>query len=152
LKEESHQALTAQFVENIHMETRTKSITQSFRIYLTPEEKAQMRQIAADARMSMSTYTRTLLLGGTPPDGAALAQIDVLAKAIADLNRLGGLMKMLLTNAERLQDMGRDMAMACIDGILADIRFTVEKLEELIDFLTGVPITGISEGTARQVL
>jgi hypothetical protein len=50
-------------------------------------------------------------------------------------------MKMLLTNTERLQNIGREMAVSTIDGILVDIRFVAAKLKDLIDAISGVPIS-----------
>ncbi len=123
------------------MKASAKPTTLSFRVYVTPEEKAQILQAASDCRLSISAYCRMLVLGGAPPDRVALGRIDQLAKAMADLNRLGGLMKMLLTNTDRLQETGRDMAVATIGGILVDIRFIVVKLEELIDAITGMVIS-----------
>ena len=76
---------------------------------------------------------------------ADLEQIDRLLKMVADLNRLGNLMKMLLTNEERLQDMGRDMATTTIDGILVDIRFAVGRLKEMVDAIHGIPIDDVDE-------
>lgn len=123
------------------MEASAKPTALSFRVYVTPEEKTQILQAASGCHLSVSAYCRMLALGGTPPDGIALERVDQLAKAMVDLNRLGGLMKMLQANTERLQEIGRDMAVAIIDGILVDIRFIVVKLEELIDAITGIDIS-----------
>ena len=106
----------------------------SYRVYCTPEEKTLIRRSADDCEMSMSAYSRTILLGGKPSGKLDIAQCKQLASAIADLNRLGNLMKMLLTNKERLADMG-GMGEATIDGILVDIRATSAKLRGLIEIV-----------------
>ncbi|MCC8179662.1 MAG: hypothetical protein LIP23_01930 [Planctomycetes bacterium] len=112
----------------------------SFRVYVTPEEKNRIIASSRDFRMSMSAFCRTLALGAMPTSKVDLEQVDNFLKAMADLNRLGNLMKMLLTNEERLQDIGRDMATATIDGTLVDIRFAVGRLRDLIDAIHGVHI------------
>jgi hypothetical protein len=59
-------------------------------------------------------------------------------------------MKMLLTNEERLQDMGRDMAVTTIDNILVDIRCVTGKMQELISDIHGIPIVDIGEDEAEE--
>ncbi len=127
------------------MEASTKPTTLSFRVYVTPEEKTQILNAAADCRLSMSAYCRTLALGGTPPSKPDLELVDKLLAGIANLKRLGGLMKMLLTNEERLQDIGRDMATTTIDAILVDIRFVTAKMQEMVDAIHGIPIVDVGE-------
>ena len=107
----------------------------SYRVYVTPEEKALIKRSADDCEMSMSAYSRTILLGGKPSGKLDIAQCKMIESAIANLNRLGNLMKMLLTNTERLDDMGRGMGEATIDGILVDIRVSTAKLKELVDIV-----------------
>lgn len=107
----------------------------SYRVYLTPGEKVLIKQSADDCRMSLSAFSRTVLLGVKPPNKLDIVQCKKIEAAIADLNRLGNLMKMLLTNKERLEDMGRGMAEATIDGILVDIRVINAKLRELVDLV-----------------
>lgn len=108
-----------------------KSIT--FRVYVTPEQKLSIQKAAEECRMSMSEYCRSLALGITPSSRFDLEQVEKITKVAADLSRLGNLMKMLLTNTERLDDMGGGMGEATIDGILVDIRVTNAKLRELVE-------------------
>ena len=103
------------------------------KIYLKPNEKKRIAQEARDSGMSQSSYARTLALGERPVTKLELAEIQDVMKVHADIGRLGGLLKMTLTNDERLNDMGRDMAVATIDGTLVDIRATQAKLLELVD-------------------
>jgi len=130
--------------------TSNKNTALSFRVYVTPEEKTRILNAATDCRLSMSAYCRTLALGGTPPGKPDLEVIDKLLAGIGNLNRLGGLMKMLLTNEERLQDMGRDMAAATIDGVLVDIRFVTAKMREIADALNGIPIMDAGEEESEE--
>lgn len=125
-----------------HMKTNNSL---SFRVYVTPEEKQQILAAAHDCRMSMSAYCRTLALGDMPTNKLDLEQVDKLLKVAADLSRLGNLMKMLLTNDERLQDIGRDMATVTIDNVLVDIRFSVANLRELVEAIHGIHVGDIGE-------
>jgi len=129
-----------------------KTSSLSFRVYVTPEEKQHILTSARDCRMSMSAFCRNLALGAMPTSKQDLAQIDNIVKATTDLNRLGNLMKMLLTNTERLQDMRGDMGTATIDGVLVDIRFAVADLRKLIDTIHGIPIddTGENDDGAKE--
>jgi len=128
-----------------------KANTLSFRVYVTPEEKQQILAASHDCRMSMSAYCRTLALGGMPTNKLDHEHIDQLLKVAADLSRLGNLMKMLLTNEERLQDIGRDMATTTIDNVLVDIRFSVAKLRDLVDNIHGIHLGDIGEDEDDQV-
>jgi hypothetical protein len=103
------------------------------KIYLKPNDKKRIAQEAREAGMSMSAYARTLALGEKSVASAELTGIADVMKVHADIGRLGGLLKMTLTNDERLNDIGRDMGVATIDNTLVDIRATQAKLLELTD-------------------
>jgi hypothetical protein len=103
------------------------------KVYIKPEEKARIAANAQASRLSMSAYSRILALGGNPGSNLDLDEMNKLLKVSADLGRLGGLLKMLLTNDERLNDIGREMGRATIDGTLVDIRATQAQLLELVN-------------------
>ncbi len=105
----------------------------TIKMYLKPNEKDKITQSARECGMSLSAYARTLALGDVPVASADLDEIDKVMKVHADLGRLGGLLKMFLKNDERLNDMGREMGVATIDGALVDIRATQAKLLKLVD-------------------
>jgi hypothetical protein len=109
------------------------SVWTTFKVYVTSEEKARIAANATASRLSMSAYARTLALGGTPANGIDREAMNKLLKVSADLGRLGGLLKMFLTNDERLEDIGRDMGRATIDGTLVDIRKTQAELADLVN-------------------
>ncbi len=103
------------------------------KVYLDPDEKRRIEENAKGAGMSLSAYARTLALGNAPVTKVELDEISSVMKIHADLGRLGGLLKMTLTNDERLDDIGREMGVTTIDGTLVDIRATQAKLLELVD-------------------
>ncbi|MDR1611286.1 MAG: conjugal transfer protein TraJ [Planctomycetota bacterium] len=108
------------------------------KVYATPEEKARIATNAGICSRSVSAYVRTLATGHEPKPRVELSGMAEAFKLHADLGRLGGLMKMLLTNDERLNDMGRDMGMATIDGVLMDIRATMATLKAMVADRVGV--------------
>lgn len=110
-----------------------KTAASTIKMYLNPKEKARIAQGAKGCGMSLSRYARTLALGDAPVTSTDLNEMNKVMKIAADLGRLGGLLKMTLTNDERLNDMGREMGVATIDGTLVDIRATQAKLLELVD-------------------
>jgi hypothetical protein len=105
----------------------------TFKVYVTPEEKARIAASARASRLSMSAYARALSLGERPAGALDMDAVKKLIKVSADLGRLGGLLKMLLTNDERLEDIGREMGRATIDGTLVDIRRTQAGLADLVN-------------------
>ena len=103
------------------------------KVYVKPSEKAAIAANAAACRMSISAFVRTLALGGQPASAVDLDRMDEILKVHATIGRIGGLLKMTLTNDERLADIGREMGVATIDATLVDIRATQAKLLELVD-------------------
>ena len=111
----------------------TKAKETFLKVYVKPQEKEAIAAAAKECCLSMSAFARTLALGHRPTSCADIAKMDELMDVHANLGRLGGLLKMTLTNDERLNDMGREMGVATIDATLVDIRATQAKLLELVD-------------------
>lgn len=107
------------------------------KVMVTPYEKARIAGNAKACGMTMSSYARTLLNGSIPLSVNDLKDMKEVFRLHADLGRMGGLMKMLLTNDERLNDMGRDMATVTIDNILLDIRATQDLLKKEVMSVLG---------------
>ena len=105
----------------------------AIKIYCKPNEREEIARNARETGISLSAYARTLALGRSPVTILELDELKKVMRVHADLGRLGGLLKMFLTNDERLNDMGREMGVATIDGALVDIRATQAKLLELVD-------------------
>ena len=108
------------------------------KVYVTPEEKTRIVANAGACGRSASAYVRTLATGHVPTPRADVSELATVFRLHADLGRLGGLLKMLLTNDERLNDMGRDMANVTIDGVLVDIRVTMAGLKAAVEAFLGV--------------
>ena len=108
------------------------------KLLATPEEKRRIAASATASGMSMSAYARELALGHKPASLEGLTELEKVFKIHADLGRLGGLLKMLLSNEERLRamSMGKPMAAATIEDTLLDIHAAQESLRLLVEALT----------------
>ena len=102
-------------------EKRGKS---AIRVYCTLDERRTIKSNAGKYKKSLSQYLRTLGMGMVFTHSIDnVEQVKTLARINADLGRLGGLLKALLTNDERLR--GRSGA-----EIAALTRETLEKIGE----------------------
>ena len=106
----------------------------ALRVWVTPEEKAVIDQHAESTCMSCSAYLRQLGLGYIPASKLDTKAVLHLAKVNGDMGRLGGLLKMMLTNQERrtpetdkaLEDLLDQIALVQAD-LLAAVRFVRPK-------------------------
>ncbi len=73
----------------------------ALRVWVAPEEKEQIQTNAESCSLSCSAYLRQLGLGYIPASKLDAAAMRQLAKVNGDMGRLGGLLKMILTNQER---------------------------------------------------
>lgn len=73
----------------------------ALRVWVAPEEKEQIQTHAESCNLSCSAYLRQLGLGYIPASKLDSAAMRQLAKVNGDMGRLGGLLKMMLTNQER---------------------------------------------------
>ena len=72
-------------------------------VWCLPEEKAALDAHAAQVGMSVSSFLRTLGLGHEPRSTIDVQAVRELARINADQGRLGGLLKLYLTNDEKLR-------------------------------------------------
>ena len=102
-------------------EKRSKS---AIRVYCTLDERRTIKSNAGKYKKSLSQYLRTLGMGMVFTHSIDnVEQVKTLARINADLGRLGGLLKALLTNDERLRGYsGAEIA--------ALTRETLEKIGE----------------------
>jgi hypothetical protein len=87
----------AKAIEGARENTRPRG-KRPFAVWVTPEEKARIERLAAASGLSASTYLRTLGLGHEPKSLLDAERVGDLLKACADLQRLGGLLKLWLTD------------------------------------------------------
>ena len=76
----------------------------AIRVYCTMDERRTIKSNAGKYKKSLSQYLRTLGMGMVFTHSIDnVEQVKTLARINADLGRLGGLLKALLTNDERLR-------------------------------------------------
>lgn len=81
----------------------TRKESSPVKVWCLPEEKFLIQEIAKKHGLSASSYLRNLGVGHPVESSLDQHAILELAKINGDLGRLGGLLKMWLTNDERLR-------------------------------------------------
>ena len=94
-------------------ETRQKRL----RVPVLIKEEVEIKTKAQDAGLSVAEYLRNLGLGYQVPSVIDNRQVDALLKINGDLGRLGGLIKLWLTNDERTQLIGKSQLHLTLDNI-----------------------------------
>lgn len=99
-------------------------------IRVTAAEREAIEAGAARVQMSMASYLRSLGLGHNPPSKVDLRAIHELGRLRADLGRLGGLLKLWLTDRAGEGTEARDVArvLAEIEAKAAEVESAVRRL------------------------
>lgn len=80
----------------------SRRTTSPINVWCLPAERAEIEANAKAAGLSLSAYLRAVGAGYQPRSVVDYDQVALLVQSHGDLNRLGGLLKMWLTNEERL--------------------------------------------------
>ncbi len=88
------------------------------KVYCLPEEKAQIEANAKAAGMSLSSYLLAVGQGYKIQGVVDFEQVKELAKINGDLGRLGGLLKLWLTDDVRTARFGVDTITAVLDRVM----------------------------------
>ncbi|WP_408289747.1 conjugal transfer transcriptional regulator TraJ [Paraburkholderia sp. RL17-373-BIF-A] len=104
---------------------------QPIRVWCLPEEKAQIEANARDAGLSTSRYLRNVGMGYKIKGVIDATLVRDLAKINGDQGRLGGLLKLWLTNSEKLGNEDPDHMRRVIRGVLDRINTTQSAMLEL---------------------
>lgn len=91
-------------------------------VYCLPDEKAQIEAIAKATGHSASSYLRAVGQGYPVHSILDFERIQELAKINGDLGRLGGLLKLWLTDDAKLATFGMAQMSKTIVGVLEEIR------------------------------
>ena len=101
------------------------------RVPVLPEEKALIEKQARAAGRSVAAYLRALGMGYEVGSVIDAELVGELAKVNADQGRLGGLLKLWLTNDERFAGFDEATMRATIKAVLSKIEATQDVLLEL---------------------
>lgn len=109
------------------MENTTRKGTPPIKVYCLPAEREQLKLLAAASGRTTSNYLLTVALGYPVSHILDNTCVEELARINGDLGRLGGLLKLWLTNDERTAQFGE-----------ATIRALLSKIEDTQDTMHGV--------------
>ena len=98
------------------------------RVPVLPAEEAQIKRLAAAAGLPVAAYLRKVGLGYRLPGILDHRRVEDLARINGDLGRLGGLLKLWLTNDERTAAFGE----ATIRAVLAKIADTQDEMHAVM--------------------
>lgn len=96
----------------------TRKGNSPIKVYCLPEEKAQIEANAKAAGMSLSSYLLVIGQGYKIQGVVDFEQVKELAKINGDLGRLGGLLKLWLTDDVRTARFGVDTITAVLDRVM----------------------------------
>lgn len=101
------------------METKiTRKSSPPIKVYCLPDEKTVIERQAKQAGMSVARYLREVGLGYQINSIVDYEQVRELARINGDLGRLGGLLKLWLSNDKRTAKFGESTILAVLDRIL----------------------------------
>ncbi len=106
----------------------TRKGNPAIKVYCTPDDHAQLQANAAAARKSVSSYMLHIGLGYGVRGLQDHRTVEDLLLVNGDLGRLGGLLKLLLTNEERTAMLGE----TTIRALLGKVEATQEEIRTMI--------------------
>ena len=115
--------------KTVHVKIKkTGKRSRHLRVPVLPEEEAEIKQLAANSGRSVAAYLRNIGLGYRVEGILDNRRIEELMRINGDLGRLGGLLKLWLTNDERTRTFGE----STIRTVLAKIEHTQNEMYEVV--------------------
>lgn len=109
-------------------EKATRKNSPPIKVYCLPEEKRQIEANASATGLSLSNYLLNVGLGYQVTGIVDHKQVDELVRINGDLGRLGGLLKLWLTDDVRTAQIEK----STIRAVLARIELTQERMMEIM--------------------
>lgn len=97
---------------------QTRKGNSPIKVYCLPEERAQIEANAKAAGMSLSSYLLAVGQGYKIQGVVDFEQVKELAKINGDLGRLGGLLKLWLTDDVRTARFGAETITAVLERVM----------------------------------
>lgn len=113
---------------SVIMDKKSRQRIRRFQVLLLPAEAVAIKNHAAHCSLSVSAYLRELGLHYHPKSNVDADAVLEMVKVNGDLGRLGGLLKMWLTNKERIQPEQINGVLDKIESILIILLEKVKKL------------------------
>lgn len=119
--------------EDTQMENNTNKTTRKnsppIKVYCLPEERALIESMSAQAGLSTSTYLREVGQGYRIQGVTDVEQVRELVRVNGDLGRLGGLLKLWLSNDVKVAHVGANTILAVLNRIEA----TQDQMSSLME-------------------
>ena len=115
--------------------TPARRNTQPIRVWVTLDEKAGIEEMARSTGNSTSAFLRKIGLGYEVHSILDYNRAQELVKVNADLGRLGGLLKLWLTNDKRLDGFSQKDLRGLILATLSRIEGNQAQMRELIKLI-----------------
>ena len=116
--------------------TKTNNMTRknstAIRVYCLPEERKLIASNAKASGLSVAAYLRNVGMGYQIRGIIDHTEVERLAKINGDLGRLGGLLKMWLTNDIRTAQYGESVIRAVLDRILESQAKMLEIMKRVV--------------------
>lgn len=106
----------------------TRKAGRHLRVPVLPDEEAEIKRLAASVGLSVATYLRNVGLGYQVTGILDNKRVEELARINGDLGRLGGLLKLWLTDDVRTLKFGEDTILA----LLSRIEFTQDRMHDVM--------------------
>jgi hypothetical protein len=113
-------------------ENETRKGNPPIKVWCLSAERAAIEANAKAAGVSLSTYLRNVGMGCEIRGVLDYQRVDELAKINGDLGRLGGLLKLWLTNDEKLAGYSVAEKRRLIDSLLDRIRDTQGAMLDVV--------------------
>ncbi|SIO92750.1 conjugal transfer transcriptional regulator TraJ [Vibrio spartinae] len=97
----------------------TRKNSPPIKVYCLPEERALIESLSAQAGLSISTYLREVGQGYRIQGVTDVEQVRELVRVNGDLGRLGGLLKLWLSNDTKVANVGVNTILAVLNRIEA---------------------------------
>lgn len=98
------------------------------RVPVLPDEEAAIKNLAATAGLPVAVFMRNVVLGFQVHSILDNKGVEELARVNGDLGRLGGLLKLWLTDDPRTANYGT----ALIRAVLAKVEGTMDRMQEIM--------------------
>jgi hypothetical protein len=102
---------------SVEAEKLTRKTTRRFQVPVFPEEEEIIKQLASSVGLSVSAYLRNVGLGYQVQGILDNKRVEELARINGDLGRLGGLLKLWLTDDVRTAKFGEATILAVLSKI-----------------------------------
>ena len=106
--------------------------TQPIRVWVTPQEKAAIAEMASTTGNSTSAYLRKVGLGYEVRSILDVGRAQDLVKVNADLGRLGGLLKLWLAGDKRLEGYSQIELRRLVLMLLVKVETNQQEMREIL--------------------